>query len=305
MEQRKIITGSDGVAREYIFFTVTFNNYRDVETKADLEVRDREEWAECECVLTLPASYSDTGAPTPLILSFHGAGGRVCYEEDLIGGLGYVNRCVDQGFAALDVCGSVPTGLSMGCSEHMFVVFKAYRYAIRHYNLEERVMVAGASMGGHTAMNFANMFPSLVLCAGLIYPRLNMDGIIVDGHYCIGTWDKTKKNAAGSSTHDRIATIYRFPEDKWCERNTAGLNPFRSRSFINAEGLRVTMPPCPIRIWQGTVDRTVDPVLVQEYVNSVRRGGGYIELHLLEGVGHKLHPIMREEIALWFRRFTD
>jgi len=72
LEQRKIITGSDGVSREYIFFNVTFNNYRDVETKADLEVRDREEWTQCECVLALPESYRDTGAPTPLILRYSG-----------------------------------------------------------------------------------------------------------------------------------------------------------------------------------------------------------------------------------------
>lgn len=304
MEQRKKITFSDGVERECIFFTVTYNHHRDTSRAVDLEVRDREEWAQCECVLVLPESYSPTGAPTPLILSFHGAGGQVCAAEDKIGGVPYVNKCLNTGFAALDVNGSEPGGVTMGCPEHLFAAYRAYRYAIRHYNLEERVMVAGASMGGHTAMNFINMFPSLVLCAGLIYPRLNMDGVVVDGHRCIGTWDKVKKNAVtGLSTHDRIVSVYRFPEDAWYEPNTIGLNPYRTRSFVNSEGKRVVIPPCPIKIWQGTADPAVDPVMVQEFVDSVRRAGCYIELHLLEGVEHKLHPVMREEIAMWFRRF--
>ena len=219
------------------------------------------------------------------------------------GGVRYVSQCVDAGYAALDVCGSEPHGLTMGCPEHIFAIYKAYRYAIKHYNLSERVLVAGASMGGHTAMNFTNMFPSLVIAVGMFYPRLNMEGVTVGDHYCIGTWDKTKKGASGFSTHDRIVDIYRFPEDAWYEPNTIGFNPHRTRSFINSQGQRVVIPPCPIKIWQGDADPTVDPVLVQEFVDSVRRAGCYIELHMLHDVVHKISPVMRRELTMWFNRF--
>ena len=290
--------------REYIFFKVTFNHFRDTSEAVDNVVRDRYEPAECECVLALPDSYREHGEETPLILSFHGAGGRVSEAEDIVGGIHYVSHCIDRGYAVLDVCGSEPSGLTMGCPEHLFAIYKAYRYAVKHYNLTEHVLLAGASMGGHVAMNFANTFPSITTAIGIFYPRLNMDGVTVDGHYCIGTWDKTKVGSSGKSTKDRLIEVYRFPENAWYEPNTVGFNPYRTRSFVNTDGERVVIPPCPIKIWQGTADTTVDPVMVEEFVRSVRRSGSYIELHLLDGVEHSINHVMREEIALWFERFT-
>ena len=290
-------------ARKFVFFKVRYNHFRDVSNSFEHAVSDREELAECECVLALPDSYTEDGEETPLIISFHGAGSRVCEAENMVGGVKYVKECVDAGFAALDVCGSELHGLTMGCPEHMMAAYKAYRYAIKHFNLSERVLVAGASMGGHSAMNFANMFPGIVTAIGMFYPRLNMDGVTVDGHYCIGTWDKRNHAEGKPSTHDRIVDIYRFPADEWCEENTIGFNPYRTRSFVNAEGERVVIPPCPIKIWQGTADTTVDPVLVTEFVNSVRRSGSYIEYHLMEGIDHHTNQVMYDELRLWFDRF--
>ena len=301
--QIKKITDKHGVTREYIFFEVKFNHYRDVSDSHAHEVTDRYEERSCECVLALPKSYSKRGKKTPLILSFHGAMGKVCAAEDAVGGVSTANYCIDAGYAALDVCGSEPDGFTMGCPEHIFAAFKAYKFAIENYNLSDRVMVAGASMGGHSAMNFANTFPSIVLAAGLFYPRLNMDTTDVDGHSCRGTWDKTKVNSLGFSTHEKIISVYRFPSDEWCEENTTGFNPHRTRSFTDADGKRVIIPPCPIKIWQGLDDVTVDPVLTKEYVDSIHRAGCYAELHLLEGVAHKTTPVMREELVLWFNRF--
>ena len=82
-----------------------------------------------------------------------------------------------------------------------------------------------------------------------------------------------------------------------------GFNPYRCRSFLNSEGQRVVIPPCPIKIWQGLDDKGVDPVLIREYVDSVRRSGSYIELHLLEGIGHSISPVMRQELVMWLNRF--
>ena len=290
--------------REYIYFSVRYNRYRDVSDSAENRVLDREEIAECECVLCLPDNYTGQGEKTPLILSFHGAGSRVCAADHTVGGVSYVSQCIDAGFAALDVCGSAPHGLTMGCPEHLLAAYHAYRYAVRHYHLDERVLVAGASMGGHTAINFINMFPNLPAAVGIFYPRLNIDGAVIDGHYCIGTWDKTTRRDDKPSTHDRVAEIYHFPSGEWFEDSTLGFNPYRSRSWLDGAGQRVVLPPCPIKIWQGTADTTVDPVMTEAYVNSVRRAGCYIELRKLEGVGHTITPVMRQELVLWFRRFV-
>lgn len=271
-----------------------------MDAAVDLVQRDKEELAECECVLSLPKSYDPNGEETPLVLSFHGAGDRVCEKEDRVGGTGFVQNLVDAGYAALDVCGSEPHGTTMGCPEHIFAIHKAYRYAVKHYNLSKEVLVAGASMGGTVAMNFVNTFPNIVTAIGIFFPRLHMDGITVDGHYCIGTWDKTQ---GSPSVRDLILDIYRFKGDGWSEETVIGFHPHHNRSFINADGLRVTMPPCSVKIWQGTADTVVDPAGVEEYVRSVKRGGCYIELHLLEGTGHTMLPIMQSELKLWFDRF--
>ncbi len=290
---------------EYIFFDVEYNSFRDVSTASTADVRDRYESASCECVLCLPESYTDGGEKTQLVLFCHGAGGRVSAEDERVGGLAEVIGLLSHGFALLDVNGSIPSGLSMGSPEHIQALYKAYRYAIKHYNLTERVLVGGASMGGITSMNFLNTYPSLVLAAGLYYPRLNIDGVTVGEHYCIGTWDKVAKRPEGMSTRDLIKQNYHLEGDEWCEdNNTVGFNPYRTRSFINREGERVVIPPCPIKIWQGNADAVVDPVMTEEFVRSVRRGGCYIELHTLEGVEHVTTPTMREELALWFERFV-
>lgn len=301
--QIKSITDKNGITREYIFFEVEFNHFRDVSGSHAHEVTDRYEGRHCECVLALPKSYADKGHKTPLVISFHGAMGKVCADENIIGGLSLASSCIDAGYAVLDVCGSEPDGFTMGCPEHMFAAFKAYKFAINNYNLSEHVMVAGGSMGGHGAMNFANTFPSIVLAAGLFYPRLNMETTEINGHSCLGTWDKTTKNRLGFSTHEKIIDVYRFPADEWCEENTTGFNPHRSRTFIGADGKRAIIPPCPIKIWQGLADTTVDPVMVQEFVDCIHRAGCYAELHMLEGVEHKTTRVMREELVLWFNRF--
>ena len=289
--------------REYIFFTVTYNHYRDVSESREHAVRDREEMQECECVLALPDSYTEDGEETPLIISFHGSGTRVSEKENMIGGISTVTQCVNAGYAALDVNGSEPHGRTMGCFEHLMAAYKAYRYAIKHFNLSHQVLVAGGSMGGQSAFNFIHMFPSIVIAAGIFFPRLNIDTVDVNGHTCLGGWDKLFVQGNDGSPRDRIIHIHRFPSEEWCEQNTIGFNPYRIRSFINCDGERVAIPPCPIKLWHGTADQTIDYVMTEEYVRAVRRAGCYIELHLLDGIGHKTTPVMRQELLMWFNRF--
>ena len=296
---------SGAKVREYIFFKVKFNSFRDVSHSSENAVLDKEELEECECVLALPESYSETGRPTQLILACHGAGSNVREEFNMVGGLEPASRCIDAGYAALDVAGSKWHGLTLGCHEHLFALYQAYLYAINNFNLTHRVLLSGASMGGQTALNFAAMFPGICIAAGIFFPRLNIDGVTVDEHYCIGTWDKDAKNANRMSTKDRVAEIYRFPNGEWCEENTIGVNPYRLRSYIGYDGKRVVIPPCPLKLWQGTADNVTDPVMAIEFINSIKRSGSYAELHLLDGVAHNVNDVMREEQLIWFNRFRN
>ena len=286
---------------EKIFFKVKFNNSREVSGSTANEVLDREEWSECEALLCLPDSYTSDGEPTQLILSCHGAGNTVSEEAGKTGGLGYASECIRAGFAALDISGSEAHGLTMGCPEHVFALYKAYRYAIKNYNLTERVLVAGHSMGGGTAINFAHTFPSLVIALGVMNPGLSFHAVKAGDHVCRNPWDR--KFEDGYRYRKVIAQYYRFPNEEFCEANTTGFEPYRTRSFINAEGMRAVIPPCPVKIWQGADDKTVDPVLSREYYDSIRRADCYAELHILDGVAHKVVDTMKKELHLWFERF--
>ena len=293
----------DHKERTLIYFNVRYNHHRDLCLDTTQEVADREEWAECRAVLCLPDSYRETGEPTQLILACHGAGTTVDREKLFSGGIGGTLSCIDAGYAALDIDGSEPDGLTKGCPEHLFAMYKAYLYVIKHYNLTEKVLVHGASMGGMTATNFACMFPSIVLALGLYYPRMNMKSFTTaDGHFCLGTWDKTKINADGTTTRDRIMEHFHM-DGGWNEERVIGFEPYDNRSFTNQRGEKVVIPPCPIKIWHGTIDTVVDPVISQEYVKAVRRGGCYAELRMIEGIGHKTIPSMRTELRMWFDRF--
>ena len=300
--RKKLIFGEK--EREVIYFTVRYNHFRDVSDSTSLECRDREEMAECECVLCLPETYSDTGEETPLILSFHGAFGRVCEADGTTGGVYLAETCLDAGYAVMAVCGSELHGITMGCPEHLFAAYKAYRYAVKHFNLDDRVLLAGSSMGGQTALNFAGMFPSIVTAVGIFCPRLNIDGVDINGHHCIGTWEKTEPLRNMPSSRDTIIDIFRFKSREWSDETTTGFNSYRIRSFVNGEGQHVVIPPCPIKIWQGTADPTVDPVMAEEYIRSIHRSGCYAELRLLEGVKHEIVPVMQQELLLWFNRFV-
>ncbi|MBE6641061.1 MAG: alpha/beta hydrolase [Ruminococcaceae bacterium] len=294
----------DGKERRLIYFKVRYNRFRDLCTSLENVVTDKEEWAECQAVLCLPENYGKTGEKTPLILACHGAGSTVNEEKNYAGGILAALPCIDNGYAALDIDGTAPHGRSMGCPEHVFALYQAYKYAIKHYDLTEKVLLYGGSMGGQTATNFACTYPSVSLALGLFFPRMNIKSFEADGHFCLGTWDKTTPDKSGISTHDRVVENFHLEGGEWNYENIVGFEPYNNRSFTNAKGEKVVMLPCPIKIWHGTADTVVDPVVSREYVKAVRRGGCFGDLRLIEGVGHSVLPVMTEELRIWFNRFV-
>ena len=82
--------------RRHVFFKIKFNHYRDVSRSTLHEVTDKEEMHECEAVLCLPEGYSDTGDETPLVICCHGAGSVVREEDQKVGGVKYIDNCIDN-----------------------------------------------------------------------------------------------------------------------------------------------------------------------------------------------------------------
>ena len=116
----------DKKERTLVYFDVKYNNHRDLCLDTTSEVADREEWRNCRAVLCLPESYRESGEKTQLIIACHGAGGIVDREKLCVGGMGGTLKCIDAGYAVLDIDGSHPNGLTKGCPEHTFALYRAY-----------------------------------------------------------------------------------------------------------------------------------------------------------------------------------
>ena len=286
-----------------IWFSVPYNTvYDDCAATCPDKVQDGYREGITEAVLRLPDCYSETGEAVPLILSAHGSGGRVCKEEGATGGLGYCDVAMEHGFAAFDIHGTRPDGRSYGNRRYVEAVYKAYLYILHHFNVQEKLLVAGASMGGLSAMNFVNLHPEDVRAVGLFYPRLNLRQELINGVMWQGPFEIIRPNY-DFLLSDVISSEYGFDKPGvWQEEKTIGLNPWHNRS-MEINGQRYTFVPCPIKIWHGSEDHTVEYPLSVEYIASVRRAGCYGELRTVEGGIHKHTPVMREELALWFERF--
>lgn len=116
-------------------------------------------------VLILPASYSETGDATRLIIDCHGFTGssaklQKAFEGDATfsaAGEYYQNLLyfAHQGYAVLEVDGGGSTfgPKSMGNVNAVNGNIAAYEYCINNFNIKEDVFVKGSSMGGLTSQN--------------------------------------------------------------------------------------------------------------------------------------------------------
>lgn len=287
-----------------IWFSVKFNNAMDNVVDSDPDVvQDKYEEGESEAILVLPDAYDPEGAPVPLVFSAHGSGGRVSKEENKRGGIGYMSSAIENGYAVFDIHGTRPDGRSYGNRRYVEAVHRAYVYITKNYNVDPRLFVMGASMGGVCALNFVNFYPDIVRAIGLFFPRTNLNTVELNGVPFHGSFDVGYREKKNFSVTEIISEEYRFDEiGVWQNEKTVGLNPWFNRT-ITIDGVRYATLPCPIKIWHGDEDVSVDYNLSVEFIAALRRTGCYAELRTMKGRGHKHTDVMHEEVRLWFDRF--
>ena len=288
----------------YEWFSVTYNKRFDFcFSDSPEETLDGYEEGVSEACLSLPDSYSENGAPVPLVFSAHGSGGRVCREEDVHGGIKYLGDANLEKYAVFDIHGTRPDGRSHGNRRYVFAVYRAYNYVISHYNVDPRLFVSGGSMGGVCALNFVNTFPSAVRAVGLFYPRTNLHEEFIGGMREHGSFDSQRNPKKGFYLREVIADQFGFSQNlAWEPEKTAGFDPFNTRT-VTIDGKRYTFFPCPIKVWHGDSDVSVDFRTAREYIAGIRRAGSMAELRVMRGRGHSINPVMQEELGLWFDRF--
>lgn len=224
-------------------------------------------------ILRLPSNYSHCGKKVPISFFTHGTSGWV--------GTGAVqsqfDRCnflVNNGIACFDVngwqgCygGELPpsnrsNGQNMGNPSGCACAHKAFEYIKKVYNVENKCLVFGNSMGGLLALNYANNYRNDVLGCFLLYPVTDLKG---------QAWD----NPWNANCQENIINFYNFPDNVWEERCTYGYNPANN----NYAGI-------PIFIWHGTSDATVSYQGSVDFASKQNSQGGSVYLRTVNGLGH-------------------
>lgn len=271
--------------------------------------------------IMFPGNYSNIGKPTQVIAMLHGSTGYVSAEC-----LGYTkqewvtwrNQYLAAGFAVMDINGmgvsttndtfSKPYG-NPQCVE---TLQKAFDYIRCTYNVCDKLLLHGTSMGGTNAMAFMLAHPNLVLGAALFAPAIVQYGIKFKG------WGADGQAAAWgyNTTAEMIADNF---------SNCIGYQPMMEDDFdwehMTSEeylllGAKTRLADVPIRIWQGVKDQSVPKEQNIIFVNCLRRANVPVTLRQFDSNGNTTYPddhtmsggansIVRNEAVSWFKRFVD
>lgn len=228
----------------------------------------------CSGILRLPKGYSHLGRKSPIAFFTHGTSGWV--------GNGAVqsqfNRCnylLKNGIACFDVNGwtgcygeELPpnnryNGQNMGNPAGCACAHKAFEYIKLMYNVEDKCLVVGNSMGGLLALNYANNYRNDILGCFLLYPVIDLKG---------QAWDNPWNDRCKSN----ITTFYLMEEDDvYEEKCTYGFNPYKN----NYAGI-------PIFIWHGEQDALVSPETSKQFAQLQNQNGGSVYLRMVDELGH-------------------
>ena len=286
----------------YIHFTVPVNqNIVDNSLTTNALIDNENNIIDVDCILSLPASYTNNGAPSKLIMLCHGAGRGVygagtAFDDQgdwrqITGYNNLVNAFLANGYAVFDCNGYANTrnGCTFwGAQRGIEAWRKAYDYVVKNYNVEENISIYGFSMGGCTALNLVmRNFPN-VKCIAVGSPVTNLDQTSYE-HAGANAFNEAWGITAYDSTilrgNDPMQTVVTIDNVDYCFR---------------------TLPP--LKIWFGSIETWPAPSDAQRLVNAIKNAGGKADLRICEGRGHGLSygevPYVVDEIVMYFNRFN-
>lgn len=303
-----VASGKIGTPNSVNYFSVKVNQAFSNDTDTTQNVQDSETYANVQCVVKLPSTYSVDGDPTPVIMCAHGTSGWVsgnAYQSQL-------NRWDDllaEGYATFDVNGGMPfdsenahtAGQCMGGPRAVEAYFKAFEYIRQKMNVEPLLYVSGMSMGGLAALNFANRYPEIVKCIGLCYPVTALYNQAWLHPWYSGTGEATTKGC--------IAREYNFASaSTWEAAKVVGFNPeTNKRITVNSEDY--CLLSSPLKIWHGDADTTVNYSYSVALVDAIKRAGGVAEMRVVHGAGHgestfsEWRVLFNGELKAFFNRY--
>lgn len=288
-------------------------------------LQDSEQIYEDLGMIALPETYSETGAPTRLVISCHGAGGTVETDDSQIEQQTFTKYLLANGYAVMDVNG-LPHGYSekagidirnnVGSPIAVQCYVKAYRYCMEHFNLKREVFMHGGSMGGISSTN--------VVLSGCI-------PVVAQSGFCpvLDTYNQIFLHPwTGGLPKIALGKFYHFDKDEkgeyiYEEEKVAGFNPVSRCIRVGAK--EYLHYPVPVKFWQCEDDGVVCIDATKRFVGAIKNAGGIAYLRTFPHGGHepqdagvfvenpsgkcvfgeevlKIKPAV-EEAFLWIRRF--
>ena len=231
--------------------------------------------------LLLPDTYSDTGAPTRLVISCHGAGGTVTTDDAQIVGQVMTRYLLANGYAVMDVNGlpekyAAERGIDLrnniGSPIALEAYVKAYRYCVEHFNLKREVFVHGGSMGGISSTNLVLSGRIPVIAHTAFCPVLDAYNEIF-----LHPW-------SGGLPKTAMGKIYGFSTD---EKGEYIYDADKLRGFDPASDGRAKSYPVPVKFFHCEDDPVVSFAITQCFVDAIKANGGLAELHPFPHGGHE------------------
>lgn len=262
-------------------FTIPVNCSLCDENAVTTGQQDFEEIYEDSGFLILPASYTEDGAATRLVINCHGAGGTVTTDDSQVEHQALTQYLVANGYAVMDVGGLPPAfaekaGVdiynNIGCPIAIRSYVKAYRYCMAHFNLEPEVFVHGGSMGGISSTNLVLSGLIPVIAHSAYCPVLDTYNQIFLHPWSGGAPKRVLGKIYGLATDDAGEYIYD-------EKKVAGYNPAKNKK---AQGY-----PVPVKFWHCIDDGTVSYETTKKFVDAIRENGGMAQLRTFPCGGHE------------------
>lgn len=273
--------------------------------------------------IIFPDTYTPNGQPTPVIAMLHGSNG---YVAD--GVLGYAsggwitmrNAYLAAGFAVMDINGygvsTEPDEKSKhwGCPLAIETLDKAFEFIKQNYNVCDKLILHGTSMGGILAETYAKCFPGKVACVGLFAPNFFAYSIrFVDDATKYPAWGYTDKAEAEADEFNQLTGYVPLAECQVADGDTGIISQFEwsdydfdHRADVLTKRL-IDRFPVQVRIWQGSADSSVPSTHSTLLFNSFMRGNSPVSIRVCLNAGHDLASVayVRNEAVSWFKRFVS
>ncbi|MBQ7875232.1 MAG: hypothetical protein IJ306_08775, partial [Oscillospiraceae bacterium] len=128
----------------------------------------------------LPASYSEEGEATPLIVMTNGYSAYLTestWNGNTADNVGIIKSYLDAGYAVFVVNNTANRTTQtpdIGCPQLVDSYLKAYEYIQKHFNVEEKFAIHSRSFGTFAAVRIMLEVPELVICGIMTGPRVSL-----------------------------------------------------------------------------------------------------------------------------------